>query len=100
MHHRVSAEAKMDRDIIEAAGHLCIMTCIHLLKKNQTFKAEIRMGTSLKFRLHVLYVHSRRTWRVVLGDHNINSNEGREQYMSVSSVYIHPNWNSNNVAGG
>uniref|UniRef100_A0A3Q4AS12 pancreatic elastase n=1 Tax=Mola mola TaxID=94237 RepID=A0A3Q4AS12_MOLML len=29
-----------------------------------------------------------RTWR------------GREQYMSVSRVYIHPNWNTNNVAGG
>merc|ERR1712002_1356082 len=41
-----------------------------------------------------------RTWRVVLGDHNINSHEGREQYMSVSRVYIHPKWNSNNVAGG
>uniref|UniRef100_A0A673BSR7 pancreatic elastase n=1 Tax=Sphaeramia orbicularis TaxID=375764 RepID=A0A673BSR7_9TELE len=41
-----------------------------------------------------------RTWRVVLGDHNINSHEGREQYMSVSRVYLHPNWNSNNVAGG
>ncbi|KAL6112577.1 cela1 [Pungitius sinensis] len=45
-------------------------------------------------------VDSPRTWRVVLGDHNINSNEGREQYMSVSSVHVHPNWNSNNVAGG
>uniref|UniRef100_A0A3B3ZIQ8 pancreatic elastase n=1 Tax=Periophthalmus magnuspinnatus TaxID=409849 RepID=A0A3B3ZIQ8_9GOBI len=41
-----------------------------------------------------------RTWRVVLGDHNINSNEGREQYMSVSRVHLHPRWNSNNVAGG
>ncbi|KAK7916172.1 hypothetical protein WMY93_011933 [Mugilogobius chulae] len=41
-----------------------------------------------------------RTWRVVLGEHNINSHEGREQYMSVSRVYLHPNWNSNNVAGG
>ncbi|KAM3877799.1 elastase-1-like [Diretmus argenteus] len=41
-----------------------------------------------------------RTWRVVLGDHNINSHEGREQYMSVSRVYVHPRWNSNNVAAG
>uniref|UniRef100_A0A1A8UG89 pancreatic elastase n=1 Tax=Nothobranchius furzeri TaxID=105023 RepID=A0A1A8UG89_NOTFU len=40
------------------------------------------------------------TWRVVLGDHNINSHEGREQYMSVSRVYVHPNWNPNNVAAG
>uniref|UniRef100_A0A8D3AG52 Peptidase S1 domain-containing protein n=1 Tax=Scophthalmus maximus TaxID=52904 RepID=A0A8D3AG52_SCOMX len=41
-----------------------------------------------------------RTWRVVLGDHDINNHEGREQYMSVSQVFIHPYWNSNNVAGG
>ncbi|XP_010791324.1 elastase-1-like [Notothenia coriiceps] len=45
-------------------------------------------------------VDSSRNWRVVLGDHNINSHEGSEQYMSVSRVHIHPNWNSNNVAGG
>lgn len=44
--------------------------------------------------------YSSRTWRVVLGDHNINTNEGKEQYMSVSRVYIHPNWNSNSVAAG
>lgn len=47
-----------------------------------------------------LYIHSSRTWRVVLGDHNINTQEGREQYKSVSGVYIHPNWNTNNVAAG
>merc|ERR1712121_326014 len=41
-----------------------------------------------------------RTWRVVLGDHNINSHEGGEQYMSVSRVHLHPRWNSNNVAAG
>lgn len=46
------------------------------------------------------YIISARTWRVVLGDHNINTNEGREQIKSVSRVYVHPNWNSNNVAGG
>uniref|UniRef100_A0A3Q2QR47 Elastase-1-like n=1 Tax=Fundulus heteroclitus TaxID=8078 RepID=A0A3Q2QR47_FUNHE len=45
-------------------------------------------------------VDSSRTWRVVLGDHDINNHEGKEQYMSVSRVYIHPNWNSNSVAGG
>ncbi|XP_026871083.2 chymotrypsin like elastase family member 1, tandem duplicate 6 [Electrophorus electricus] len=45
-------------------------------------------------------VDSQRTWRVVLGDHDIYKQEGREQYMSVSAVYIHPQWNSNNVAGG
>ncbi|MBW3980121.1 trypsin-like serine protease, partial [Neisseria meningitidis] len=31
---------------------------------------------------------------------NINAQEGTEQYMSVYSVYIHPYWNSNNVAAG
>merc|ERR1712168_1079614 len=41
-----------------------------------------------------------RTWRVVLGEHNLNSQEGSEQYMSVSRVHLHPRWNSNNVAGG
>jgi len=43
---------------------------------------------------------SSRTWRVVLGDHDIYNQEGREQYMTVSQVIIHPNWNSNNVAAG
>ncbi|KAG7261865.1 hypothetical protein CRUP_003698 [Coryphaenoides rupestris] len=41
-----------------------------------------------------------RTWRVMVGDHNINVHEGNEQYMTVSRVYIHPNWNSNSVAAG
>ncbi|XP_056128786.1 elastase-1-like [Lampris incognitus] len=41
-----------------------------------------------------------RTWRVVLGEHDLNSNSGREQVMSVSRVYIHPKWNSNRVSAG
>uniref|UniRef100_A0A8C9U5N2 pancreatic elastase n=1 Tax=Scleropages formosus TaxID=113540 RepID=A0A8C9U5N2_SCLFO len=41
-----------------------------------------------------------RTWRVVLGDHNIYVSEGTEQVVGVSGVYIHPNWNSNSVANG
>ncbi|KAM9760097.1 elastase-1-like [Menidia menidia] len=45
-------------------------------------------------------VDSSRTWRVVVGDHNINSHEGKEQYLSVSRVHIHPNWNPSSVAGG
>uniref|UniRef100_A0A7N8XA92 pancreatic elastase n=1 Tax=Mastacembelus armatus TaxID=205130 RepID=A0A7N8XA92_9TELE len=45
-------------------------------------------------------VDTSRTWRVVLGDHNLIANEGKEQYKSVSRVYIHPNWNRNNVAAG
>ncbi|MCJ8744505.1 hypothetical protein PDJAM_G00119460 [Pangasius djambal] len=45
-------------------------------------------------------VDRQRTWRVVLGDHDIYTHEGTEQYMSVSAVHIHPQWNTNNVAGG
>ncbi|TWZ55096.1 serine protease, partial [Klebsiella pneumoniae] len=45
-------------------------------------------------------VDTSRTWRVVLGDHDIYTHEGREQYMSVSQVYIHSGWNSNSVAAG
>ncbi|XP_048038408.1 elastase-1-like [Megalobrama amblycephala] len=45
-------------------------------------------------------VDTTRTWRVVLGDHDIYTQEGREQYMSVSQVTIHPSWNRNNVAAG
>ncbi|MBN3297636.1 CELA1 elastase, partial [Amia calva] len=40
------------------------------------------------------------TLRVVVGDHNINRNEGTEQYINVYRVFLHPNWNSNNVANG
>uniref|UniRef100_A0A8C1Z265 pancreatic elastase n=1 Tax=Cyprinus carpio TaxID=7962 RepID=A0A8C1Z265_CYPCA len=45
-------------------------------------------------------VETSRNWRVVLGDHNITTHEGREQYMNVSRVYIHPNWNSNSLSSG
>ncbi|XP_046882386.1 chymotrypsin-like elastase family member 1.3 isoform X2 [Hypomesus transpacificus] len=45
-------------------------------------------------------VDSSRTWRVVLGDHNIYSSEGSEQIMSVSRVVIHPNWNANYLSSG
>ncbi|MFT7801235.1 elastase-1-like [Arapaima gigas] len=41
-----------------------------------------------------------RTWRVVLGDHDLYVSEGSEQVVGVSQVYIHPNWNPNNVANG
>uniref|UniRef100_A0A8C8SKA8 pancreatic elastase n=1 Tax=Pelusios castaneus TaxID=367368 RepID=A0A8C8SKA8_9SAUR len=40
------------------------------------------------------------TFRVVVGDYNINQNDGTEQYLSVGSKFIHPYWNSNNVAAG
>lgn len=52
------------------------------------------------FFFFLVYTNRSMTWRVVLGDHDINNHEGREQYMSVSQVYVHPYWNSNNVAGG
>ncbi|KAH0629100.1 hypothetical protein JD844_010925 [Phrynosoma platyrhinos] len=45
-------------------------------------------------------IYRNMNFRVVVGDHNIYQNEGTEQYISVGSIYIHPNWNSNNVAGG
>ncbi|XP_038149143.1 elastase-1-like isoform X1 [Cyprinodon tularosa] len=45
-------------------------------------------------------VDSPRTFRVVLGEHDLNSNSGREQVISVSQIYVHSNWNSNSVASG
>ncbi|XP_063072689.1 elastase-1-like [Engraulis encrasicolus] len=45
-------------------------------------------------------VDSSRTWRVVLGEHDLYSNSGREQIIAVSQVYIHSGWNPSNVAGG
>uniref|UniRef100_A0A671ML94 Peptidase S1 domain-containing protein n=1 Tax=Sinocyclocheilus anshuiensis TaxID=1608454 RepID=A0A671ML94_9TELE len=60
-------------------------------------------GTLIRTRWVMTAAHcvdTSRTWRVVLGDHDIYNQEGREQYMSVSAVYIHPNWNSNSVASG
>lgn len=75
-------------------SHSCCNTCCRLLRSKGK-------GMSDKIQhLRALSTHSSRTWRVVLGDHNINTNEGKEQYMSVSRVYIHPNWNSNSVAAG
>ncbi|XP_054473549.1 elastase-1-like [Anoplopoma fimbria] len=45
-------------------------------------------------------VDSARTWRVILGEHDLYSNNGREQVMTVSQVYIHPGWNSGRVSAG
>eukprot|EP00076_Gallus_gallus_P035516 XP_025001054.1 chymotrypsin-like elastase family member 1 isoform X4 [Gallus gallus] len=45
-------------------------------------------------------VDSNRNFRVVAGDHNIYKSEGTEQTFAVSSIHIHPRWNSNNVAAG
>ncbi|XP_056303336.1 chymotrypsin-like elastase family member 1.1 [Danio aesculapii] len=45
-------------------------------------------------------VDTSRIWSVALGDHDIYTHEGPEQYISVKGVFIHPNWNPNNVANG
>ncbi|XP_032404410.1 LOW QUALITY PROTEIN: elastase-1-like [Xiphophorus hellerii] len=45
-------------------------------------------------------VDSPRNFRVVLGEHDLYVNGGTEQVISVSDIYIHPNWNSNSVANG
>ncbi|XP_029008030.1 elastase-1-like isoform X2 [Betta splendens] len=45
-------------------------------------------------------VDSVRTWRVILGEHDLNANSGREQIMTVSNVYIHPKWDSGRVSNG
>ncbi|XP_072237856.1 elastase-1-like [Leuresthes tenuis] len=45
-------------------------------------------------------VDTPRTWRVVLGEHDLYTSEGKEQYMSVSNVYIHPKWNANYLSSG
>lgn len=39
-------------------------------------------------------------FRVALGDHNLNVNEGTEQIIAVSSIEKHANWNPSNVAAG
>uniref|UniRef100_A0A8C5LWR6 pancreatic elastase n=1 Tax=Leptobrachium leishanense TaxID=445787 RepID=A0A8C5LWR6_9ANUR len=40
------------------------------------------------------------SYRVVLGDHNLSTNEGTEQVISVSTIVKHASWNSNSVAAG
>ncbi|KAM7028344.1 chymotrypsin-like elastase family member 1 [Acridotheres tristis] len=45
-------------------------------------------------------VNNNLNYRVVAGEHNLNSNEGSEQIFSVSKIIVHPYWNSNNVAAG
>ncbi|KAM6980817.1 elastase-1-like [Aplochiton taeniatus] len=46
-------------------------------------------------------VDSPKTWYVVLGEHNLYVNEGKEQYLGVSYVYINPGWKgASNVEAG
>uniref|UniRef100_A0A3Q3VZ74 pancreatic elastase n=1 Tax=Mola mola TaxID=94237 RepID=A0A3Q3VZ74_MOLML len=45
-------------------------------------------------------VDSPRTWRVILGEHDLYSTSGREQVIGVSQVYIHPNWDASRLSSG
>uniref|UniRef100_A0A671UH98 pancreatic elastase n=1 Tax=Sparus aurata TaxID=8175 RepID=A0A671UH98_SPAAU len=45
-------------------------------------------------------VDSGRTYRVVLGEHDLYSNSGTEQIIDVKQVIIHAGWNRYNVADG
>ncbi|XP_037641239.1 elastase-1-like [Sebastes umbrosus] len=45
-------------------------------------------------------VDSNMTWRVILGEHDLYNDSGREQTMTVSAVYIHPKWDLNSVGNG
>uniref|UniRef100_A0A672J227 pancreatic elastase n=1 Tax=Salarias fasciatus TaxID=181472 RepID=A0A672J227_SALFA len=45
-------------------------------------------------------VDTSRTWRVLLGEHDLFSNSGREQELDVSQVFIHSNWNSDSLDSG
>ncbi|KAM4700143.1 chymotrypsin-like elastase family member 1 [Discoglossus pictus] len=40
------------------------------------------------------------SFRVVLGEHNLSSNDGTEQIIAVNQIIKHANWNTNNVAAG
>ncbi|XP_068121227.1 elastase-1-like [Hyperolius riggenbachi] len=40
------------------------------------------------------------TYRVVLGEHSLSSNDGTEQVISVSAIRVHSYWNGNSVANG
>ncbi|KAM6928367.1 elastase-1-like [Xenentodon cancila] len=40
------------------------------------------------------------TWRVILGEHDLNVNSGREQVIGVSRVYVHPKWDPSRLSDG
>lgn len=71
----------------------CSVVCFHSVVKDILLRSELCILLSF-------CGHRSMTWRVVVGDHDIYTNEGREQYLSVSQVYVHPSWNTNNVAAG
>ncbi|XP_037641201.1 elastase-1-like [Sebastes umbrosus] len=45
-------------------------------------------------------VDSPRTWRVILGEHDLYSDSGREQTMTVNNVFIHPRWDPTRLGSG
>ncbi|XP_063078898.1 elastase-1-like [Engraulis encrasicolus] len=45
-------------------------------------------------------VDSPKTWRVGLGEHDLQRRERGEQYIDVSQAIVHPRWNPRNTASG
>ncbi|XP_063057095.1 elastase-1-like [Engraulis encrasicolus] len=45
-------------------------------------------------------VRKQRIWRVVLGEHDLNSHSGLEQILSVRQVFTHPRWNPRKITKG
>lgn len=43
---------------------------------------------------------SPRTFRVILGAHDLNSISDREQIIAVSAIYVHPQWDANKLSQG
>ena len=48
----------------------------------------------------LMWYHRSRTYRVVAGEHDLNRQSRREQYLGVSRIYIRPGWRRSNVAAG
>ncbi|XP_045410845.1 chymotrypsin-like elastase family member 1 isoform X3 [Lemur catta] len=67
----------------------------------QLFSQEKKRRFESPGSLRASFSHSSQlTFRVVVGEHNLNQNDGTEQYVRVQKIVVHPNWNSNNVAAG
>lgn len=47
----------------------------------------------------LMWYHSRRVYRVVAGERDLNRKNSREQYLGVYRIYRHPSWNKR-VANG
>ncbi|TNN78666.1 Elastase-1 [Liparis tanakae] len=60
-------------------------------------------GTLIKSRWVMTAAHcvdSSRTWRVVLGEHDLYGNSVSEQIMTVGRVHIHPRWDASKLSAG